>query len=496
MNLRSLTVAMAVSIVASSVYASDRSERLTARGMAEFQAERYDAALLAFDQAVQADATDVNARYYRGLTHVRLNRLTAAIVDFRAVLLEQPDFADAALDLGSALVQTGAAEEAVPWLRRAQVDPELDAQASLFLGLAQLRLDDLAGARQSFQRAASDPSLTLSARYYEGVADYREGRTQQAQEKFAYVTNASPDSAIGREAAAFLDKLRQAPPAKSYRVYADVGLQYDSNVVLAPDDQAIKSSLAISQQADGVAVFSFGGAFIPWQNPQLQLVMGYDFFQSVYFTLNEFNLQDHRPSAQLAGAAWGVNFGLLGSYDYYRLEDESFLQDFTALPWLTIPEQGIGRTELFYRMRRRDFFDDPFSTLRDSFNHATGIRQVVNLGGAERYGAVGYQFDREDAVNSPGDEFAYDGHEVNAALGWLLPYAVGSEVAYGYRHESYAPESDGRRDDEHRVSVILEKWLTAYVGLGLGYLGAINDSTDEEFAYERHIVSLSVRARY
>ena len=92
-----------------------------------------------------------------------------------------------------------------------------------------------------------------------------------------------------------------------------------------------------------------------------------------------------------------MQFGLLGRYDYYILENNSFLQEATALPWLTVPEDDIGRFEFYSRIRRRDFKNAAYYVL-DRFDYAVGIRQVVYLGSPDRYVSVGYQFDRNDPV--------------------------------------------------------------------------------------------------
>jgi len=183
--------------------ASEQSERLYSRGLVEFHAARYTEALQLFDQAVQADATDAYALYYRGVTHGRLGDNSAAARDLQAALAKKADLEQAPLELGGALVQDGKYAEALPWLDRAQQKTDTDAQASLFLGIAQLRLGQTSAARRNLARAAGkDPNLGLSAHYYLGIADYRDGNWTQAETQFTTVTSMSADSAMGREAAA------------------------------------------------------------------------------------------------------------------------------------------------------------------------------------------------------------------------------------------------------------------------------------------------------
>ncbi len=504
--VRALTVVLLCLSLLSAVVAAaaEESERLYARGLVEFHANRLSEALKLFDQAVQADPQNIDALYYRGVTHGRLDDVKAAVVDLRAVVAARPNFVQAALDLGVALVQAGEFAEAIPWLEKAQKVADFSAQASLFLGLAQLRLQRTAEARRNLQLAAtSDSSLLLPARYYEGVAGYQEQNWKQAEDDFAFVVAISPGSEMGKEAAAFLETLRQGKPAAQggarapYQLYADVGFQYDSNVVLAPGQDVLKvQNLNVGRREDGRAVFTVGGLYAPWQTERLQLLIGYEFYQSLHFHRTDFNLQDNRPSIQLIVNEGPVRLGMLGRYDFYLLSDNTFLQEATALPWVEVSEGNYGRTELYYRMRRRDFLKQPFLGLRDAFNHAAGLRQLAYLGVQERYLWVNYQFDREDPINAIGNQFAYDGQEVGGGVGWAFPWGITTELGYKYRHERYAQQSLGRRDDEHHVLFAAEKPLNEWLDVALEYFGTINNSTESTFQYDRNIVSLSMGVRF
>jgi len=494
--MKRLTLVTCVLTLACAAGASQRSEQLYSRGLVEFHAQRTAEALRFFDQAVQADEQDLYARYYRGVTNGRLGNSAAAIADLRAVVAAQPTMTQASLELGVALVEAGANAEAVQWLERAQAVPALNARASLFLGIAQLRLQRTESARQNFHRAAAaDPSLQPTAEYYEGVAYFQDREWGSAEKTFSAVIAARPDAAIGRASREFLDKMRGGDVA-AWHVYGRVGFEYDSNVVLAPSDDAVKDAAGISRQEDGRAVFSVGGTYIPWRTERTQLSLGYELYQSVHFKLSDFDLQDHRPSAVFVLNDNYGRVGILGRYDFYLLEDQTFLQEATALPWIEIPERDLGSTVLFYRMRRRDFLKRPFSPQRDAFNHAAGLQQFIYLGSKERYLSAGYQFDREDPINHIGGQFAYDGHEADGGLGWAFPAEVTAELGYSYRHERYAKASNGRRDDEHDVVFVARKELTEHFALTLAYLRAMNDSTDTRFEYTRDIVSASVGVNF
>ena len=494
--------------------ASEQSERFTALGLVEFHADKFPEALDHFERAVAADPDDVFARYYRGVTRGRRGDFAGAADDLRIVVAKRPDLVQANLELGVALVESGHYEEALPWLTRARWwDPEADAQASMFLGLAQLRLGRREEARENFQRAAAkDPSLAQPARYYEGVIDYEEGNWWGAQQRFTAVANAMPGTAMGGEAGAFLAKIHQSE-RPTYEAYGALAFQYDSNVVIAPSNDVIKESFGVTRQSDGDVAINLGGTYAPWRTDHLELRLGYDFYQSLYFDLTQFDLQDHGPSVQLSGDVGRVHYGLLGRYDYYLLESTSFLQQLTAFPWVTILDGEIGRTEVYYRMRRRDFKETAFWP-SDGFNHAVGARQFFYLDSADRYLWVGYQFDSQVQVVSGkldpdritfAKGLGYNGNEANAGVGWLFPRDVSAEVSYAYRHEQYAEESaqtdfipsgDRRVDREHLVTAALRKELSDSLAVTAAFLADINNSNDPRFEYDRYVGSLGLELRY
>jgi len=456
-------------------------------------------ALSTFDEAVAADPSDMYARYYRGVTRGRLNDLPGAISDLQAVA-ESHVVKQAPLELGVVLVQAGEYDEAIPWLEQAQKVPTLDARASLFLGIAQLRAGQTTAAQRNFEHAeAKDTSLRLPARYYRGIAAYQDGKLSDAQSAFEYVQAYDPESDMGREAGTFLQRIRSGDYSR-WEVYGAFGLQYDSNVVLAPSNGTLndlsKDALNISNQADGVGVITLGGLYVPWRTENTELSVGYEFYQSLHFQLTDFNLQDHRLNAQGVVTEDIYQFGLLGRYDYYFLGDEnSFLQEVIGLPWFAVNEGDIGRTEVFYRQRWRDFKQLAYD-IRNAFNYGAGFRQLFSLGAAERYVSIGYRYDHESPTQEAGDLFSYDGNEVDAGAGWSFPLGINAEVVFAYRNEDYAPQSNGRDDNEYQVLVNFYKQLTEYLAVTAGYYGDFNNSNQAEFEYTRNVGSIAMEVRF
>lgn len=500
---RAVAVAVIVALSAVPAVASEESQALSARAAIELAAGRTAAGMDLLDRAVAADPYDAAVRYQRGVEHAKTRAFDRALEDLRAAVAYRPDFPQAQLELGAALVETRQPEEAIAPLLQAQQVAALEGSASYFLGLAYLRLNQLDAARQNLDRAlARDPSLEIPVRYYRAVIDYRRGELAAAEEQFRAVEQAAPTSALGLEASQFIAVIQRTRP-RGYRLFARTAIEYDSNVALAPDTTLAGAD---SEEADGRVTLNAGGAFIPWSNRVAGVSLGYEFFQSLHFDLREFNLQDHRPTVQLTLEHGRFSGGLLGRYDYYFLTDDSFMQEGTVFPWASMRQEDFGHTDVYYRMQRRDYKQLDFLVL-NGFYHETGARQFVELGDPTRELWVGYQFESSDLFDGGQDQYQYDSHQVEVGLYWMMPYAVTLETGYRYAHKDYDSASGDafrpeggrrRRDHDQRVVVAFERPLSEisdHLFVTAAYFGTFNQSNKPDFEYDRHIASFGVEVR-
>lgn len=517
--------------IAARTGASEPSLLRSSEGIEHFHADDYQEALALLERAIQADDTDFEAHYDHAMTLIRQYRqamvgelrlgdralVDRAIEDLRRVLALKSGLPRAVLELGIALVEAGdhcdeGGEEdtARGYYREASEAltsvlhvPDFEPEASLFLGMAQFRLGETAAALRNLERAAATPALEVPAAYYQGVIYYRQNSWGLAEAQFARVLALARNSDMGRESKKYLDVMGAG---RSYSVYGAVGFEYDSNVVLAPSDEARKTAFAITDQADGRATITVGGGWMPLRTEHVRLSLAYEFYQSLYFNLTNLNLQDHRPSVSVTGR-WGrYELGAIGQYDYDLLGGESFVQQGIALPWVRVLENEFGHSELYYRFRGQDYMDEDFDRRVDGFDHAIGARQFVYLGNPERSLWVGYRYDLSDVVSS---RYDYNGHLGEVGVRWTLPrYALESNVAYWLHHEDYGsasqtfsgdpprPQGAQRRDNDHAVRLSLQKKLTAWWLVRCSYYGAFSQSNQATFEYDRHVASVATEVRF
>jgi tetratricopeptide (TPR) repeat protein len=493
--------------------ANTRSQLLYARGLVPFQEKKWEAAYRLFEQAVRADPSDAVATYYRGLTAARLGLWNVALQDVQSAVRLQPDIPRAALDLGIIHFELGQYETAEKWFEEASRQPCCTRTGALFRGLTRYRLGDDAEALTFLRQAEDDPELGLTARYYSALALLRQGETEKARSILAGLQSDRPDSEVGRVAADYLSKVpprrgveftEKGPTARRWSLRADAGFEYDSNVVLAPDDSTVKESRGISDESDGRFRVDLGGRYRVATGGPVSLLVGYDFSQSIHFNLTQYDLQGHQLRAEVTTPWRGVELGLTGGYEFYALDYRSYLQQGSGTPWVTFFEGERAATRLYYSLGGHDYLRAPFEPYLDSIHHAGGIRQLYSLAEGKGLLSAGYQLDYDDPVSSDGSEFEYVGSQFELAYACPLRDWARLHAGYAFRLDDYQSENSRtgtdlapagtkrRHDNQHQLALHLERDLAAQWTVALYYIGVMNNSNIDAFEYGRHIVGVNL----
>ena len=466
-------------ISASSAGASDSSISLYSEGLVELHRGKLAEASALMDRAVEADPRDPYARYYRGVVRGRSNDTDGAIEELRAALSLKPDFPEARLDLGVALVESGQYTQAEPLLKEVSRDPKLRGNAILFLGIARLRQGETAASLVDFEQVPNiDPALATTALYYRAVALRRLGRSEEARRSFEKVVEAKPGSQIAAEATNFLNLMATGKkPRRRYEVRGGYGVDYDSNVVLRLDGES-DEDLGVSDSSDVAFNLRLGGRYSIWRGENTAVSISYDFFQRLYIELDDYNLQGHLPSLHWTGRWDAFRFGVSADYEFYLLKVDAYMQRVGANPWVAWQAGNWGRTEVSYQVRWNDFFSPPpggapsaglggnFSDSADaldSISHKPRVRQYFYIGDPRRYVSLSYLYERREPTKSAGDPFGFDANQVEVAFASPLIYDLELFTSYAYRREDY---DEGGRVDQPQVIVAVFRWPLATLVCG------------------------------
>jgi hypothetical protein len=427
--------------------------------------------------------------------------------------LPSPAF-DLAFSKGVNALNEGRHEEALKGLLEAEsIAPPSDprqAELQYDLGLALFRLERFKEAAPRFLRAAAQsPELEANARYFAGVAFYRQGLMDEARDELEKVGTAANPSAVAGPARDLLGKIDAAarPERKRLILKAGVGGQYDSNVVLLPDDAPIPSG--ISDEKDMRMIGTFQAGFQPIRSARWDGSVDYRFYQSWHQDLNQFNVQNHDVGVSLGHrpSPRPYRFEFFYRFSDARVDQEDYLRTHTAGWKMDLSAGEAHRTRLDYRYQNKDFIKSdrfPGQDERSGINHAVGLSHDHFFAGQQGDLAVGYTYDRDI---TRGDDWNYQGHRFRLGLiappawigGWAQPALEAEAVFRPYGNPnslSAKTPPEKRKDMIQNYTLTLSRPLTPWLSVAAQYLYNTNASNLDAFDYHRQVASVFVTVAY
>jgi tetratricopeptide (TPR) repeat protein len=491
---------------------TEKAEVAYAQGIIEYDKGNYPEALEHFRTAAALRPEDANTQFYLGLSLNRVGEFPVAIVALEGALQLDATLQYVHYPLGLAYLQVDRYADALTQFQRAeQFDPH-HALTRFYQGYTLYLLKQYPQAPEPLGQAMTlDQTLRPPASYYQGLSFYELERDREAREAFLVTRETAPQSLLGRSARSYLDALRaRAREHQLFQVYGSASFQYDDNVILEPNDEA----LAFGDQGDGRFVFAMDARLVPVRTPRWRLGASYQFFQSVHFTLDEFDLRTHAVGLFSRLKLDRVTLNLATNYEFALLDNERFSHTFTLQPSATVREADDFFAVLSVRYNLDNFFDevqpgqDPEVRSRDGWRVRLGADQYMTFNRKRSYVRLGYHY---EVQRNDGTDWAYDGHNINVAL--LTPlwagialYAEGNYSRRDYLHTNSfdrnplgiltAADRDARADDRLTGAITVQREFGPYVILSAGYVHVSNLSNVSFFDYRRNIVTLTLTGRY
>lgn len=372
---------------------------------------------------------------------------------------------------GSEAYHAGRFEEARELFGKAVAADPTDAMGQHALGLTFLALERWGDAADAFERA-----LALRP-------DFEEARRGLA---------------VARAEAAEVRR-RRADRPKRWEVHALTGVQYDSNVTVAPRGNPVPG---IGDRDDVAFAFGAGGRYDPLVRADALLRLEYDLYQTLHPDIDDFDFRAHRMrgtvSYSLLPALWA---GIQGGYNHYTLGDHSYLSEPFVLPFASVLEDGWGMLQLTYRYGDQTFLGPPFHDLRDGSLHTAGIDQTFYLGGGRSL-SIGYQFEEENPDRRIGKDYQFRSN--GGFVGGAFPawWRTVVDLTYLYRYDDYTNRNSfagfrkTRQDNGHFMSAGVTRPITEHVSAVVAYYATVNTSNIPLFDYRRHVVSGMLQVTY
>lgn len=365
-----------------------------------------------------------------------------------------------------------------------------DPVAHTSLGVAYARSGDLAAARDALQQAVAADGNDGHARYELALVLEKMGQQEEARAQMALAAK-SGDPEVSAAAKGYLEGAG-AKPALTAKVAG--GLQYDSNVILEPD-QAVGPGV---QNDDWRALLTLNADYAFHRAERSEAAAGYVFYQTLHQDLTDFDVQQH--TGRLAGkylASKTVSIDLEYDFLYTFVGGDHYSTTNVLAFRLPATLAPASQTELHASYEDKSFYDTPVfkgQTDRNGWNTSVGAGHTIMLD--KRSGvAFDYTYDRNSAK---ADWWSYAGNKlmVNALGEWGAFKVFCSLSYYDKKYDAIQPGAPEKRHDGVQEYAVGATWKAGKNwSVTLSDDHTINDSNLAVYQYTRNIVSLIAEIR-
>jgi len=449
----------ATSLASATGEETDRRVRFN-RGVIAFQEGDYSKAESFFAQLVQENDQNTGALYWLGLCQLQRNKYglaaeslnkvleldserVAVKLDYAIALVGQDDYA-AGRQVLRDFVESGAGDESTRTL------------AQFFLGVSEYNTENYEAALEALAQAdagATDPSMQANIAWYRSWVLTEQLKFEEASKEFQRVSELSVDvdqqaraRTLAQQVATGVVVTEEVRPLE-FRL--DLGLSYDTNVVLLGDDTSLPINLATND--DLRFGLSTNLRFVHPLNENWLIGLGGNTYNSWHSSLQEYNVQTYGGRMFLNYfASEQTTFGLQYEYDFSLVNNEAFMSRNRVTPSVryveAFHEDGTSQTAttLFYAYEDRNYHEELFlrDDDRDGDYHTIGLVQSFNLcqprveQSDERWlsAALGYRYLNE---STQGNDFDMSGQVLSARLSVPLAYDLLFEFSGQWTWEDY-----------------------------------------------------------
>lgn len=500
------------------VAAAETTAAVLARGIAQLDSGEYRNAKATANQIIENDPANARAYVLRGRAETQLEDASAALKSLRKAqdLGEKVD-----AELGAVYVQTEEWPKAVEALAKGVEQRPEDGDAQYLYGIALYKTGKNAEARAALAKAAElDPEIEPEALVFSAAAALKAGDKPTAETELARAAElAEPGSDAAKAAKNALETLKGGGKAFSFGF--GLANQYDTNVLLVPEADALFSPGEISNKDGNRVVVTLNGAWEPRFGESWRGLLGYGLYQSAHWThrdtLKTFDVTNHaltlgatqRQERSTLALPYSFSAAYLNTFD----ANERYSFTHTLAPSYA-RKYGNHVFVLSDALGYEDYSVDMPAVLTDKgeeveqsrdnvFNTLSLGYQLLFAGGR---GMVSPAFSILYA-NAKGDN-SWD--NAGARLGLQSTVPLGKKWAIdaglGFTSRSYAnpfvienaagtPETGDRGDSEFGANAGV-RYGSGPFNLGLSWNYTNNDSTVDAFTYQRIIYTLGFGLQY
>jgi len=436
-----LTVVIFGVLIPFQVVASPLSKDLITKGQAFLNQHEFEAGLLQFEAAVQADPTDPEAIFFLGAALNRLGHQDQALPLFEQAQALGATHPDLNFEIAWSLLATGRFQKAIGHFEQYENLNPGRGQTSEFLGRAYFGLGKEEKAQAAFEEAIRrDPTLTPTVQFALTLIEQSRKNSEGASRHFQAIFQEGPDSPLSRVLRERLQRLTGPSTSQSekpWRLAVSAGGGFNSNVLALGDGIPLPSD--ISSKGSGFGSFTADGSYT-WEFNPTTVTAGYGFLANVYGGVSTADLMDHLFSINIRHLFTPQFQGaFLVTDNFTQIGGTNFRNQVAIRPSVAYRLAEWAMVDLAYAFSSSDYLFPTFFPVtgireRDSHTHTVTPSLWIRIPFLELLVRLGY-FHIENQAD--GSDFDYDADGMVITLQRTLFWNIMGNVQYTLSYADY-----------------------------------------------------------
>lgn len=292
--------------------------------------------------------------------------------------------------------------------------------------------------------------------------------------------------------------LADGSKSKDWSLDLKVGVMFDDRVTVLDDETDASAA------SDVAAVFDIDATYKLVNESDARIEVGYDFYQSVYSDMSDFNWQEHSPSITAwTKALGGVKLGATYAYTYASFGGSQYYGQHAVTPSLAAYLSDDMQLILSYRYYDRDY-ESP-EDARDATGHQPNADLYIYFSENKKgYVQFGAGYTDEDTA---GPEYDYSGFVGRAAVqvpidAFGLPGRI--RLSYSYQMRDYenpeslfplvppVPGDPTREDNRQTLRALADVEVADNLKLYADYRFSDRGSNLDTADYNKNVVSVGL----
>lgn len=472
------------------------------QGIDQYKDENYEEAIPLLLNARKEEPRSSLAAFFLGLAYKQVLDYPNAFVHLQDAVTLHPRIKEALVELIEVALQLNKLEAANEWIQIAEKEEIFTARIAFLKGLALKKEGKNMEAISSFERAmATDETLAQAAEVQIAMCYLEERKLKAAKETFQAAVLLDPTSDLAAYARQYQDLVEdRIYIERPLRVTLGAYGQYDTNVVLLPNERAFAPG--ITDEESAVLTTTARVDYVPvFKGPWL--------FNAQYAFLGSFYENYSTSHNYISNGIYvtpGYNFGryalnLAVNYNHYLVRDPSYKQylDYVyAGPLLRFLLNRAQVLELFSGYVHQEYDEPPLIPQEDRDSDGFyGYLGWIWLYAKGAFFSVRYEFSTD---NTDGIHWENDGHRLLANIAipvvGKLKFQITGQAFFQRFKNTNTIFGVKREDDVYRGSLGLTWEFYKNTTLVLQVNATRANSNIPIYDYDREVYTAGIEYRF